>query len=269
MADDLGSVDSLWRYPVKSMLGERLEDSPVTPYGLLGDRLFALRDAEDGKVATAKNPRKWPTLFAFAAALAEGADEEAAGVRITLPDGSVIGSDDPTAGRILSHALGREVSLERAERGVTQGVSEAYQADIEEVERRDTVVDFTLPEGTFFDGAYILLITRATLAKLSALYPEGRFDERRFRPNLVLDVAGEGFVENTWLGRTLAIGDEVRLSVIAPCGRCVMTTLPQQDLPRDLGILKTAARHNGAQVGVYAAVERGGTVRRGDRVQLE
>jgi uncharacterized protein YcbX len=76
-------------------------------------------------------------------------------------------------------------------------------------------------------------------------------------------------VENAWAGRTLAIGDSVRIQITRPCARCVMTTLPQSDLPRDSGILRTAARHNRASVGVYASVARGGTVRRGDPVRLE
>jgi uncharacterized protein len=76
-------------------------------------------------------------------------------------------------------------------------------------------------------------------------------------------------VENAWIGRMLAIGDAVRLSITGPCARCVMTTLPQGDLPKDSGILRTVAQHNRANVGVYAAVSRGGKLRRGDSVRLE
>src|SRR5215208_1498563 len=94
MQADLGSVVSLWRYPVKSMMGEELNASEVTPGGLLGDRAYALVDASDGKVATAKNPRKWPKLFDFRAALAEpprtGAPMPPA--RILLPDGATVSS---------------------------------------------------------------------------------------------------------------------------------------------------------------------------------
>jgi uncharacterized protein len=80
---------------------------------------------------------------------------------------------------------------------------------------------------------------------------------------------GSDFVENTWIGRSLAIGDEVRLNITGPCPRCVMTTLAQGDLPRDVGVLRTAAQHNQAHVGVYASVVQGGKVRRGDAVRLE
>jgi uncharacterized protein YcbX len=149
--------------------------------------------------------------------------------------------------------------------------AEEYWPDIEGLDYRDTVTDFDLPEGTFFDCATVHLLTTATLDRLRELYPTGRFEVRRFRPNIVLEpAAGEKtFIENSWIGHTLAIGDEVRLSVTGPCPRCVMITLPQGDVPRDSGILRTAAQHNQANVGVYAAVVRGGTIHRGDPVRLE
>ena len=102
------------------------------------------------------------------------------------------------------------------------------------------------------------------------LYPQGRFEVQRFRPNIVVEPVGseQSFRENAWIGHTLAIGDEVRLRITGPCGRCVMTTLAQGDLPKDSGILRTAVQHNQGNVGVYAAVVRGGTIRRGDRVRL-
>jgi uncharacterized protein YcbX len=77
------------------------------------------------------------------------------------------------------------------------------------------------------------------------------------------------FVENAWIGKVLAIGDTVRLSITSPCARCVMTTLPQDDLPKDVGILRAAAQHNQANVGVYASVMQGGKIRRGDSVGVE
>ncbi len=103
------------------------------------------------------------------------------------------------------------------------------------------------------------------------VYPKGRFEVRRFRPNIVVEVAGgaRDFVENAWIGHTLALGHAVRLDVTGPCPRCVMTTLPQGDLPKDPGILRAAAQHNQANVGVYAAVVQGGTIRRGDPIRVE
>ena len=270
---ELGSVVSLWRYPVKSMMGEELNATEVTERGLLGDRAYALVDGSDGKVATAKNPRKWPNLFDFRAAFIEPpfASPNVPPVRITLPDGTIATSQQSDLNQILSRALGREVTLYSAERGhVGPANAEEYWPDMEGLDHRDTVTDFALPEGTFFDCATVHLLTTATLDRLRELYPQGRFEVRRFRPNIVMEsVSSEkSFIENSWIGLTLAIGDQVRLSVTGPCARCVMTTLPQGDLPKDPGILRTAARHNQVNVGIYAAVTRGGTIHRGDPVRL-
>jgi len=268
---ELGLVGSLWRYPVKSMMGEELNATDVTERGLLGDRAYALVDSSDGKVATAKNPRKWPRLFDFRANFIEPAraSVKLPPVRITLPDGTTVTSDDGDLNQILSKALDREVRLGVAQRGAVN--AEEYWPDMEGLDHRDTVTDFTLPEETFFDCAMIHLLTTATLDQLRELYPQGRFEVRRFRPNIVVQLAsGErSFAENVWVGHTLTIGDEVRLNISGPCGRCVMTTLAQGDLSKDPGILRTAAQHNQVNVGVYAAVVRGGTIRRGDPVRIE
>lgn len=280
----LGTVGALWRYPVKSMMGEELNAVPVTDRGLLGDRAYALVDAADGKVATAKNPRKWPRLFDFRAAYVDAPRVGAPlpPVGITLPDGTPVTNEQQELNQILSGALNREVTLDAAARGQQETVestfpnpwvpkAEEYWPDMEGLDFRDTVTDFDLPEGTFFDLGVVHVLTTATLDRLRELYPSGRFEVRRFRPNVVVHTADgvADFVENAWIGRTLALGETVRLSITGPCPRCVMTTLPQGDLPRDVGILRTAAQENQAHVGVYASVARGGTVRRGDEVRLE
>lgn len=269
-----GSVDSLWRYPVKSMLGEELTATELTERGLLGDRAYALVDSVDGKVATAKNPKKWPTLFGFRAALIEQPRPGASlpPVRITLPDGTIATSQQADLNQLLSEALNRTVKLNAAGRGHAGAASaEEYWPDMEGLDFRDTVTDFTLPTGTFFDCATVHVLTTATIARLHQLYPSGRFEIPRFRPNIVVAPASseEDFVENAWIGHTLAIGDSVRLRITGPCGRCVMTTLAQGDLPADPGILRTAAQHNKVSVGIYATVERGGPIRRGDAVTVE
>src|SRR5258705_11724077 len=100
----LGSTVSLWRYPVKSMMGEELNAAEVTKGGLLGDRAYALVDRSDGKVASAKNPRKWPQLFDFRAALADAprTGVKAPPVRIPLPDGTIVNSEQPDLHQVLS-----------------------------------------------------------------------------------------------------------------------------------------------------------------------
>jgi uncharacterized protein YcbX len=279
----LGSVVALWRYPVKSMMGEELNAAMVTTRGLWGDRAYGLVDSADGKIASAKNPRKWPRLFDFRAALVDILQTGAMPpVRITLPDGTVVTNERSDLNQILSRALNREVSLEATALSQEGGrdsppsvsptaKAEEYWPDMEGLDYRDTVTDFELPEGTFFDCAVVHLLTTATLDRLRELYPEGRFEVRRFRPNVVVQAANgvKDFVENGWIGHTVAIGDAVRLMVTDPSPRCVMTTLAQGDLPKDPGILRTAAQHNQVNVGVYASVLQGGEIRRGDPVRLE
>ena len=254
------------------MMGEELNAAEFTKDGLLGDRAYALVDNLDGKVASAKNPLKWPTLFDFRAVLADAPRPgvKVPPVRITLPEGTIVNSEQPEVHRTLSKVLKREVTLS-ALSDRPAATAEAYWPDIEGLDHRDAVTDFGLPEGTFFDCAFVHLLTTATLDRLRVLYPQGRFEVRRFRPNIVVETANgeKEFVENAWIAQILAIGDDIRLSITRPCARCVMTTLPQGDLPKDAGILRTIAQRNHANVGVYASVLQGGKVRRGDSVRLE
>jgi uncharacterized protein YcbX len=270
----VGSVSALWRYPVKSMMGEELNSCHVTDLGLAGDRRFAVVDRVTGKVGGAKNPRKWGNFFDFRAAYAQPPDIGAPvpPVRITLPDGTELSSRQADLDRLLSRAFGREVAFEEArpEEKSRAATAEEYWPDMTGLDHRDTVTDFEMPAGTFFDIAVLHLLTTATIDRLRELYPQGRFEARRFRPNIVVSSPGEdrGFAENAWTGRTISVGDTVRLAITEPCPRCVMITLPQGDLPKDSGILRTAAQHNAVNVGVYASVVRGGPIRRGDPVVL-
>lgn len=276
-----GLVTALWRYPVKSMQGEELNAADITKDGLLGDRAYALVDKENGKVASAKHPKKWAKLFDFRATFVEPPSNNGRipAVRITLPDGRTITSDRDEVHQTLSSELGREAALEARERGQQEVVEttipnpwmpslEEYWPDIEGLPNRDVVTDEAMPEGTYFDLATVHILTTSTLDRLRELYPQGRFEVRRFRPNIVIAADSDGFVENDWIGQTLAIGDDVRLKITGPCPRCVMTTLPQSDLPNDPGILRTAAKHNGVHVGVYASVLQGGRIRCGDVARL-
>jgi uncharacterized protein len=272
-----GTVVSMWRYPVKSMLGEELNSSYVTERGLIGDRTYALIDQETGKVASAKNPRKWGKLFDFRAAFIDAPQvaENIPPVRITFPDGTQIFSDqDYIVDHSLSNVFGRGVRLMRA--NLDKPRYEEYWPDIEGLAQREKVTDEAMPSHTFFDIAVIHILTTSTINRLRELYPEGRFEVRRFRPNIVVESASSeeknDFIENLWVGKKLTIGeDNIVLRITGPCTRCVMTTLPQGDLPKDLGILRTTAKYNHVSAGVYASVlhGEGGTIRRGDLVQFE
>lgn len=265
----VGIVASLHRYPVKSMIGEELNSTQVGPKGFQGDRVFALADVETGKIASAKNPSKWPTLFRFRAAFTMPLNgDHLPPARITFPDGKTGLTNDAGIATQLSSNLGKAVRL--LSRAPAAGTLEEYWPDIDGLARRDVVTDEAMPAETFFDLGMVHLLTTATIDSYRALYPDGRFEPRRFRPNLVIQTeAGiAGFPENDWDEKILAIGPEVKIKITGPCGRCVMTTLPQGDLPRDTGILKTAAKHNQARVGAYATVLQGGVIHAGDAVQI-
>ncbi len=268
---DVGSVGSLWRYPIKSMMGEELNAIAVTERGLLGDRAYALMDPSTGKVVSAKNPRKWSNLFEFSAAYTEPPrlGEKFPPVQITLPENTIVRTGQSDIDQTLSAALSREVTLSAS--APETPTLEEYWPDVEGLDHKETVTEEDMPPETFFDFAVIHVLTTATIERLRELYPEGRFEGRRFRPNILVEPASDErtFIENSWIGRTLTLGDEVRLSINGPCPRCVMTTLPQGNLPKDVGILRTAAQHNQAHVGVYATVLQGGMVRRGDPVKLQ
>ncbi len=280
-----GSVISLRRYPVKSMTGEKLAETVLTQRGLLGDRAYALVDTQTGNVASGKNPRKWSRLLSCRSEFIDPprSVETIPTVRITLPDGQTVASDQEDVHDVLSRFLGHQVQLTAAPPSAPN--LEICLTGLEGIAPKDTVLDLAMgqgaPEGTFFDFGVVHIITTASLAQLQEHYPAGCFDERRFRPNIVVESApGEtGFVENEWIGHTIAIGDEVRLQVFAPTGRCVMTTLAQGDLPHDPGILRTTADHHRVHVaaldkdlpavGVYANVLNGGTIRTSDSVRVE
>jgi hypothetical protein len=289
----IGTVTAIWRYPVKGMRGEEVEGADVTAHGVRGDRCYAVFDPITGRVASAKHPRKWARLFdCHATYEAEPhGDSPLPPVRITLPDGEAITSERPDRDAILARALGRDASL--ITRPPTGGTYEASWPAIDGVvpvgeslpsEGEETMtalpVALAAPKETFFDGTVIHLLTTASLRRLRALYPEGDFDVRRFRPNIVVEIPDEvaDFVENGWVGKSVAIGETLRLSVMLPCPRCVMPTLSQGDmLPRDVGILRTIARNNQQPVldmgnmgcaGVYADVAEPGFIRCGDPVRL-
>jgi uncharacterized protein YcbX len=264
-----GTIQEIWRFPVKSMLGEQLRSAEVTERGLAGDRAYALISTETGKVGSAKHPQRWPNLFQFHATLPSSVNSttDMPPACITCPDGKRLVTDQPDIDSQLSVAVGQPVRLAKA--GIEGVSSEGYWPAFDWLEAPDSVFEFPLPPKTFFDGAVLLLTTTSTLKYLHDLTPASRFDVRRFRPNLLIDAGPDqhGIVENNWIGRTLTIGD-VELWVERPCGRCIMTMLPQEDLPKDPNVLRTLVKANGGNLGVYAVVRKGGEIRQNDTVYL-
>ena len=275
------SLASLWRYPVKSMMGEELNSAIITERGLLGDRSYALLDMETEKIVSAKNPKKWPEIFSFHARYVEPPtiEKEIPPVWITLPDGNIIRSDQTDVEQQLSAVLKRTVSLKNKapQNASLEQFWPEYERENTEISHETIAIDAT--EGSFFDYASLHILTTASLMQLQLFYPGGRLEARRFRPNLVIATNPEqiGFVENDWVGKIITI-DKVKLLVTDPCARCVMPTLAQGDLAKDAKILRTISKNtvqvpfaNKAlpSVGVYAKVIQHGVIRRGSSVVIE
>ena len=295
----MAKVEQLWRFPVKSMQGEPVEAFEVAERGVVGDRAWALIDVADGKVVSAKNPRKWKQVLELAAAFVD--EPSAAGptppVVVTLPDGTAVRSDvagDDASG-VLSRFLGRDVELSSVVPPAPK-FEETWPAEVEglgpedlivasriEMDGDDSVSSLDLAmaaAGTFFDLARLHLLTTATLATLRAAHPDGDFDVRRYRPNLLVSPGsgdGDGFVENGWVGRSVALGSSgAAMQVSFPTMRCVMTTMAQPGLERDVSLLRTIARTNRQTIfggewacaGVYGDVAGTGVVRVGDEVTV-
>lgn len=245
-----GTVAEIWRYPVKSMLGERLNAADVGKRGVAGDRAYGVLDVGRGTVLSAKRE---PALFTCSARYANGS------VVIGLPDGTTTEPGDD-ADAALTELVGRPVRLVAA-RDVPAA---RLQGEIDESDGEPS--EWDAPPTTFFDASALHLLTTATLRRYRELYADGDFDRRRFRANFVIELGDTtGFVEEELIGEIVHIG-EVAARITKPCSRCVMTTHPQGDLQRDPGILRTIARTNGNNLGVRAEVTRGGTVRTGDEV---
>jgi uncharacterized protein YcbX len=196
-------------------------------------------------------------------------------VKITLPSGLTLNTGDPDIHERLSAAFGRNLTLmATAPVGLlvelTAGTLGGTLSHVTELP-----IASGAPPGAFFDYGCVHLITTSTIDHLQSIYPQGRFDVRRFRPNIVVRSQVGPFIENSWVGRMVAIGEEVILRITIPCPRCVTMILPQFDLPHDPGILRTIAEHNLCDLGdfgklpcagVYADVVKAGAIRRGDMV---
>jgi len=182
-------------------MGEELRSTNVTEKGIHGDRAYALLDIETGKIVSAKNPKRWPNMFSFRSRYEDIANSN--NIRITLPDGTTVKNYDENSNSILSDALGKEVKI--ISQVPVDPQLEEYWPDIEELDNRDIVTDEDMPKGLFYDSAIIHILTTSTLNELCRLYPEGRFETRRFRPNIIINTEQEGFVESRWIGKILSI----------------------------------------------------------------
>ena len=276
----VGSVKSIWQYPVKSMNGFKLDKADFTTGGILGDRAYALLDQSNNKVASAKFPKKWGKLLELSATFVTQPNQDAnlPPVRITSSKGLDILSTDKNADKLLSDYVGRSVKL------TSSRPNSVSLERLDPLESDETILDIgdLMLKNKFSDYADVHLLTTASLQQLSSISTDIQFDERRFRPNIVIETDSSitGFAENDWVGKTIVIGASVRLNITDPTPRCSIPTLSNGTFLKDPKVLKTIVDHNMLEVpllenkvlpctGIYGFLIHSGVVSINDRVWVE
>ena len=244
-------IVGLWRYPVKSLQGEPIDPASVEVDGVVGDRRWGIRDERTGRILTA---RRRPELLGASAGY--DGDEPV----IKLPDGrTVVGPGKRTDGQ-LSEWLASPVSL------VPSLDGDAGKAEFFADATDDTcqAIEWTMPTGRYVDAAPILLLTTVSLRTAAGHHPNGAWDPRRFRPNILVDLDGDGWIEDSWVGHPIQLGT-VTLIPTQPCIRCTMVTRSQPGLDADVDVFRTLARHHRGLFGVWSDVLTPGSLSIGDR----
>ena len=282
---DLGKVDSIFRYPVKSMMGEKIEETCVTSNGVLGERVWAVRDEVRGGIRGAK---KIPQLMQLSAAcIVEPTGYGSDPAAVTLADGEVIRTDDQNINARLSQALDHRVTiwpimpkeqLDHYRRGAPD--SDDLETELRQVFGRTTdeplpdlsifppeILEYESPPGTYFDAFPLLILSKRSLAAMNQRQPASIFDRKRFRPNLLIeDFNSVGdFPEEAWEGFRLKVGSVV-LKAEVVCPRCVVTTHGFEKLPKDPSIMRALVKENNGNLGLYASVEEPGKISAGDKI---
>jgi len=278
---DLGTIQKILRYAVKSMGGELLNEAKIIEGGILGDRGYALIDQSNGKVVSAKMPKLWGSLLELQAEFETQplTSETLPAVVIRWSDGTLVSSNDETVNDRLSQMVGRKVKLTNIR---PENIS---LERLDPLEEEETILDIgdIMMEGRFSDYAAIHLVTTSSINKLHSIDPERSYAPGRFRPNLIIDTEkfGEGFIENDWVGKIIRLGSDVRLRITDPTPRCAIPTLAQQGgIEKDPKVLKTIVKHNSQPVpvldnevlpcvGVYGFVVKSGQIKTNDTISIE
>jgi len=281
MSTIIGTIQSIRRYAVKSMGPQEINQSIITEHGILGDRAYAVIDQATNKIGSAKMPKKWGALLGLSSAYAvEPHDgQPLPPVQINWPDGSSVLSSAEDLDVRLSETIGRSVRL------TTDKPDEVSLERMDPLAAEETIADIgeIMMEGRFSDYAAIHMLTNASIAQLSRLKPNTDFNPGRFRPNLVIQTKEglSGFVENDWVGKTVHIGNDVRVRISDPTPRCLIPTQPQHGgITKDMNVVSAVLEHNKLPVpileneelpcvGVYGFISETGGIRTGDKVMVE
>lgn len=290
-------VGGVWQYPVKSMQGREVDEIRIGPAGVAGDRAYGFVDVETGKLASAKRPRRFgPLLDCHAKFLTPPTEDgDSPPIEVTLPDGAVVRTDADGGAELtkrVNELLGRDMQLiSTAPEGIAldelipqiDGLGKnalgAMQTEPDSHGESFIPIPAAMAApGTLLDLAAMHVLATSTLNRMADAHPDGDWNVRRMRPNILIDDSPEPGDENDWLGCDLHIGDQVVVHIVGPTPRCVMTTLAQPGLPKDSNVLKTVAQVNMREMGAlgqfpcagsYAEVVSPGVVRRGDPIRFE
>lgn len=247
-------VAQLWRHPVKSFQGEPEAQVVVDREGIRGDRCWGVLDTASGHILTG---RRDPRLLLATARLDRDEPE------LRLPTGTTCRGLGPDTDAALTGWLGAPVRLVAAD--TAPAATAEYFADA--TDDSSAAIEWTMPLGKFVDSMAVHVLTTASLAAGRAHHPDGDWEPRRFRANVLIEADGEHWLEDSWCGHTIRVG-EVELDVRQPCVRCTMVTRPQPGFERDLDTYRALARNHGGTFGVWASVRTPGTIRVGDPVEL-
>ncbi|MBL4864224.1 MAG: MOSC domain-containing protein [Rhodobiaceae bacterium] len=283
-------IKEIWRYPVKSMQGEQLNETVLTKGGIPLDRGWAVRDEKTQTIVGAK---KIGALLNFSARYIEGTNAGTVPhVEITGPDGMKFRSDDKNVHAQLSDALGQPVTLwplqpaDNKEHYRTKNMPEDIEVELRSIFALEPseplpdlgafppdilaeLMEFATPVGTYFDAFPLDMLTEASLRHLQTLTPDADLDVRRFRPNILLADKDDtvALAEAEWTGKKLSLGG-AQIDAVMECPRCIMTTRAQGTLPRDASIMRALVAHTKQNLSSYCNVSKGGKIAVGDTLSL-
>lgn len=250
----VGRVAALHRYPVKSFQGERLDRVAFGPRGMEGDRRLGVVEAASGHVLSAKRVHEL---------LDADARTTPTGIEVRVPGGDWLPAPSAAAGAAVSRWLGVDVRVEPPPADGARPFTMSFNLDDE----TQDVFEWAGPPGTFVDLADLHLLTTASVRAAAVRHPEGEWSIDRFRPGVLVEADGDGFVEDAWVGGRLRLGS-AEVVVDLPTIRCPMTTRRQNGLPRDLDILRSLNHHHDGNLGLYCSMAAPGEVAVGDEVVL-
>ena len=273
------SVINIYRYPVKSMMGEALSEAAIGEAGIAGDRGWAVRDEQRGGI---RGGKKIPQLMQLTAQSGPAAP------LIIAPDGDSASASAEGINEWLSDKLNHPVTLwpllpaeqlDHYRRGAPD--TEDFEQELRTVFGRlpdeplpdlagfEELLEFESPPGTYFDAFSLSIMSQQSLTTMNQLDGDSLFDVRRFRPNLLVDIpdSDHPFPEQAWVGKTLSMGS-VKLKIEMTCPRCSMTTHSFDDLPQDAQIMRKLVANSEGNLGIYASVVRAGKVSAGDSVSV-